>query len=65
MNPHMERFSITTTESLSWEDAFESYINFSETTGKQFHIKYIDDIEMFYNIWNPYQIKYDCNIDRL
>lgn len=27
-------------------------------------IKYVDDIEMFYNIWNPYQIKYDCNIDR-
>ena len=35
-----------------------------KTTGKQFHIKYVDDIEMFYNIWNPYQIKYDCNIDR-
>ena len=27
-------------------------------------IGYVDDIEMFYNIWNPYQIKYDCNIDR-
>ena len=51
--------------SLSWEDAFEKYTSIlSETTGKQFHIKYVDDIEMFYNIWNPYQIKYDCNIDR-
>ena len=35
-----------------------------ENVQKQFHIKYVDDIEMFYNIWNPYQIKYDCNIDR-
>lgn len=60
-----EIFHITTTESLSWEDAFEKYTSIlSETTGKQFHIKYVDDIEMFYNIWNPYQIKYDCNIDR-
>ena len=60
-----EIFHITTTESLSWEDAFEKYTSIlSETTGKQFHIKYVDDIEMIYNIWNPYQIKYDCNIDR-
>ena len=60
-----ETFHITTTESLSWEDAFKKYTSIlSETTGKQFHIRYVDDIEMFYNIWNPYQIKYDCNIDR-
>lgn len=60
-----ETFHITTTESLSWEDVFKKYTSIlSETTGKQFHIRYVDDIEMFYNIWNPYQIKYDCNIDR-
>lgn len=54
-----EIFHITTTESLSWEDAFEKYTSIlSETTGKQFHIKYVDDIEMFYNIWNVMDGKY-------
>lgn len=48
-----ETFHITTTESLSWEDVFKRYTSIlSETTGKQFHIRYVDDIEMFYNIWN-------------
>lgn len=60
-----ETFHITTTESLTWEEVFKEYTSIlSECTGKQFHIKYVDDIEMFYDVWNPYQIKYDCNIDR-
>lgn len=60
-----ETFHITTTESLTWEKVFKEYTSIlRECTEKQFHVKYVDDIEMFYDIWNPYQIKYDCDIDR-
>ena len=42
------------------------YIYFlQKSTGKHYKIKYIDNIEKFYEIWNKYQIKYDCNIDRI
>lgn len=60
-----EIFHITTTESLTWENVFKEYTSIlKECTGRQYHIKYIDDVELFYDVWNPYQIKYDCNIDR-
>ena len=42
------------------------YIYFlQKSTGKHYKIKYIDNIEKLYEIWNKYQIKYDCNIDRI
>lgn len=31
---------------------------------KRINVKYVDDIEAFYDVWNMYQIKYDCNINR-
>lgn len=61
-----EAFHITTTESITWQNVLDIYIYFlQKSTGKHYKIKYIDNIEKFYEIWNKYQIKYDCNIDRI
>lgn len=61
-----EVFHITTTESITWKNVFDTYIFFlRKRTGKHYKIEYIDDIEKFYEIWNKYQIKYDCNLDRI
>lgn len=60
-----EAFHITTVESVTWEDVFSKYkIILQQCTGKEFGIRYVDNIERFYEIWNMYQIKYDCNVNR-
>ncbi len=60
-----EAFHITTNESVAWEEVFNQYQElFQQCMGRKFNIKYIDNIERFYDIWNEYQIKYDCNINR-
>lgn len=60
-----QAFHITTTESVAWKDVFNKYaVILQKSMNKRINVKYVDNIEAFYDVWNMYQIKYDCNIDR-
>lgn len=60
-----EAFHITTAESVTWQDVLDEYMKILQNyTGEIYHIKYVNQTEKFYDVWNRYQIRYDCIFDR-
>ena len=60
-----EAFHITTTESITWREIFEKYSEIIlKQIGRPSNIKYWDQVDDFFEVWNQYQIKYDCIYNR-
>lgn len=61
-----EAFHITTTESITWKEICDAYANvFQRRLNQKMKVRFVDTEDIFYEIWNKYQIMYDCNYDRL
>lgn len=61
-----EAFHITTTESITWKDICDEYANvLQRQLNKKMKVCYVETEDTFYEIWNKYQIMYDCKYDRL
>ena len=59
-----EAFHITTTESFTWEEIYSQYVVVLQNLfHKNIKVLYVDNT--FFDVWNKYQIIYDCNYDRV
>lgn len=61
-----QAFHVVNTESLTWEEILEIYLDIIEKeTGKRPKVKIIDNSLGLQKSWNPWQIKYDRMYDRI
>ena len=60
-----EAFHITSEQAITWGEIIEIYSEIiRKKTGIKMKVQYQDDINVFFQIWNRYQIIYDCNLNR-
>lgn len=60
-----EAFHITCDQSATWDDILKIYLDAIEKkTGVRPSVCYVKSSDKLFEIWNPYQIKYDCLYDR-
>lgn len=61
-----EIFHITTSQNIKWKEVFAIYSEtLFELTGVKSSLELVDNDDIFYSVWNKYQIKYDCMYDRV
>lgn len=61
-----ETFHITTAESITWKDVCDEYASVLQgQLNKNMKVYYMETEDAFYEVWNKYQIMYDCKYDRL
>lgn len=61
-----EAFHITTTESITWKEICSQYEDVLQRhLNKNIKVYNMEAENTFYEVWNKYQIMYDCNYDRI